>query len=71
MERIEGVNWWPSEDFINCPFCEGVIFLKGPKGGLSVNFKCAGCGSTFNHMSVFGVELIEKCVPAAGAQLPA
>jgi hypothetical protein len=32
----------------NCPDCVGFIFRLGPRGGLSQNIECAGCGSRFN-----------------------
>ena len=44
--------------FKECPDCGGSKFLEGPHGGLSVNFKCAGCGSEFNNMGPFGIERI-------------
>ena len=31
-----------------CPDCGGEEFLMGPRGGLSQNIKCGGCGSEFN-----------------------
>lgn len=33
-----------------CPDCKGHDFLRGPRGGLSTNIKCANikCGSRFN-----------------------
>lgn len=32
----------------NCPDCGGFIFRPGPRGGLSQNIECVGCGSRFN-----------------------
>ena len=46
--------------FNDCPFCNNNLFLAGPEGGLSQNFKCAECGATFNHMGPFGVDLISE-----------
>ena len=37
-----------------CPDCNSVEFYEGPHGGLSVNIKCAGCGSKFNIASPIG-----------------
>lgn len=31
-----------------CPDCGGSEFLDGPRGGLSQNMACAGCGSEYN-----------------------
>lgn len=30
------------------PDCGGFIFRPGPRGGLSQNIECVGCGSRFN-----------------------
>ncbi len=61
-DGIEIVTWW-KDGFKSCPDCNGIKFLRGPKGGLSVNFKCEQCGSKFNHMGPFGIERIgEKIV---------
>jgi hypothetical protein len=32
----------------DCPDCGGFIFRDGPRGGLSQNIECVGCGSRFN-----------------------
>lgn len=32
----------------NCPDCGGFIFRAGPRGGVSQNIECVGCGSRFN-----------------------
>jgi hypothetical protein len=32
----------------SCPDCGGKIFRPGPRGGLSQNIECVGCGSRFN-----------------------
>ena len=44
--------------FFRCPDCHEKIFLKGPEGGMSVNIKCAGCGSKFNICPPFFAERI-------------
>jgi hypothetical protein len=31
-----------------CPDCGGFIFRPGPRGGISQNIECVGCGSRFN-----------------------
>lgn len=35
-----------------CPDCGCGEFLEGPCGGLTINIKCAKCGSTFYHAVV-------------------
>jgi len=49
--------------FSNCPFCRTTVFLAGPRGGLSQNFKCKNCGATFNNVGPFGIELLSKPQP--------
>jgi hypothetical protein len=41
-----------------CPGCGGERFYQGPRGGMSVNVKCAGCGAAFNYSPVVGLSLI-------------
>lgn len=41
-----------------CPGCAGERFYPGPRGGMSVNVKCAGCGAAFNYSPVVGLSLI-------------
>jgi hypothetical protein len=31
-----------------CPDCGGFIFRPGPRGGVSQNMECVGCGNRFN-----------------------
>jgi hypothetical protein len=35
-------------DSEECPDCGGFIFRPGPRGGVSQNIECVGCGSRFN-----------------------
>lgn len=43
-----------------CPFCGSRKgFQEGPHGGMSVNVKCANCGTKLNLMGPFTPELIE------------
>lgn len=56
-DMTEGLNFWEA-GFLECPDCNGIKFARGPAGGLSVNFKCAECGSEFNNMGPFGTERI-------------
>lgn len=47
--NVNGPAWCarlPSHS-CQCPDCGGVDFFEGPHGGLSVNVKCAKCGSKF------------------------
>lgn len=66
MNNNEGVNHWSDNKkfFENgCPFCKSKDFLEGPHGGLSINFKCAKCESTFNDMGPFGIDLLNEINP--------
>jgi hypothetical protein len=38
--------------FSTCPYCDGVEFIYGPRGGSSVNIACDGCGARFNIAEV-------------------
>lgn len=50
-----------------CPDCGGSEFLDGPRGGLSRNMSCAGCGSEYNIARYEGriitVDRIRRDVP--------
>ncbi|WP_225119847.1 hypothetical protein [Bradyrhizobium sp. BRP22] len=37
----------------SCPDCRGFIFRDGPRGGISQNIECVGCGSRFNVVRYF------------------
>lgn len=41
-----------------CPDCLSPKFIIGPSGGMAVNIKCAGCGSTFWFAPPFTPERI-------------
>jgi hypothetical protein len=43
-----------------CPDCSGEIFNLGPCAGLSMNIKCAGCGSKFCFGPPFTPERINN-----------
>lgn len=50
-----------------CPDCGSGDFYEGPRGGLSVNIKCAGCGSEFNVAMAGGSLLVgERIGPRVG-----
>jgi hypothetical protein len=57
-EKDATVRAW-KEMFEKCPFCDGEEFLSGPQGGLSQNFMCKKCRTTFNH-TPFGVDLLVR-----------
>lgn len=58
IDRIKNQQHYEREAFDCCPDCGGKEYLEGPHGGLSINFKCAQCGSCFNDMGSFGVDRI-------------
>jgi len=61
MNTNEGIDHWANKGKFfkdGCPFCKSKEFLEGPHGGFSVNFKCDGCGATFNDMGPFGIDLL-------------
>src|SRR4051812_20281714 len=43
--REEAMIDFPDNE--ECPDCGGFIFRPGPRGGLSQNIECVGCGSRF------------------------
>lgn len=47
----------------NCPDCKSVLFYPGPRGGMAINVKCAGCGATFNYC---GPLMSQRIGPASG-----
>jgi len=49
---------WKNMEFDCCAFCECEEYLEGPHGAGSINFKCKGCGATYNDMGRLGVQLI-------------
>ena len=55
---MENQHW--NKMFDRCPFCGGEDFLAGPRGGGSRNFRCSGCGATFNCMGPFGIDLLSE-----------
>jgi len=68
MNSNEGLDHWKDTKVFlegGCPFCRSLKFMRGPCGGMSENFKCAGCGATYNDMGPFGVDLLTPgTVPA-------
>jgi hypothetical protein len=44
-----------------CPHCGQKELREGPSGPGAVNFLCAACGSKFNEMGIFGVDLLRDC----------
>lgn len=45
-DDAELTAWFQNKEC--CPDCGGSDFLAGPRGGLSQNMSCAGCGSEYN-----------------------
>ncbi len=47
-----------------CPDCSG-SFLKGPRGGMMINFKCDGCGAEFNLSPglIFAQRISDRKIP--------
>ena len=37
-----------------CPDCGGFLFRPGPRGGLSQNIECVGCGTRLNVVFLYG-----------------
>ena len=47
-----------------CPVCRAHgKFMAGPRGGMAQNFRCSGCGSTFNNIGPFGVDVLSVYYP--------
>jgi hypothetical protein len=42
--------------FPECPDCGGRTWYFGPRGGLSINLRCAGCKTWFNAVFLIGVD---------------
>jgi hypothetical protein len=49
---------------MNCPDCNGFLFRPGPRGGLSQNFECVGCGARFNCSTWHGQLIDYHRIPA-------
>ncbi len=45
------LRWLP--DYNRCPDCQGELFIHGPEGGMSMNIRCATCGTKFCFMGPF------------------
>jgi hypothetical protein len=46
ISKVFEENVFPDNE--NCPDCGGGIWRLGPRGGISQNIECVGCGSRFN-----------------------
>ena len=44
--------------FNTCPDCGCKKFYEGPRGGMSVNLQCLGCGHKFNNSMPMAFERI-------------
>jgi hypothetical protein len=40
--------------------CGSEEFLKGPRGGMSINIKCMKCGATYNYYPGFLIEKLSE-----------
>ncbi|NTF17382.1 hypothetical protein G6L37_03000 [Agrobacterium rubi] len=49
-----------------CPDCGEKEFLPGPRGGLSQNMSCVGCGSEFNLASYDGDVFLASRIDRTG-----
>ena len=58
-EELTDTEKYELLSFFRCPDCHEKIFLKGTEGGLSVNIKCASCGSKFNICPPYFAERIQ------------
>jgi len=43
-----------------CPDCQGKLFNSGPEGGMSMNIRCAECGSKFCFCGPFTPQRIDN-----------
>lgn len=49
-----GIQWLKRRS--QCPDCKGKLFNRGPRGGMSMNIRCAQCGSKFCFTGPFTQE---------------
>lgn len=60
QEKSHSIDWPKGFKDGLCPDCHCNRFLRGPEGAGSVNFKCAGCGATFNSVGPFGIQRLTR-----------
>lgn len=48
----------------SCPDCGGLVWRPGPRGGISQNMECVGCGSRFNVARYQGQFLMAGRIPS-------
>jgi hypothetical protein len=63
--RCNPVETWAVQHERRCPDC-GSTLADGPRGGLSQNVLCSGCGSRFNDTLAFGVDRISDAGAGTG-----
>jgi hypothetical protein len=56
----------PFPEFGACPDCRGFLFRPGPRGGISQNIECVGCGNRFNVARWHGVSIFAERIPNTG-----
>lgn len=49
-----------------CPECRGFIFRPGPRGGLSQNMECVGCGRRYNFSFWQGQIILAHIIDNSG-----
>jgi len=55
------VETYNREDFKNgCPKCGSNKFLRGPRGGLSQMFMCAGCKTEYVAYPTGEIEVVKR-----------
>jgi hypothetical protein len=49
--------------FPECPDCGGRTWYFGPRGGLAINLRCAGCQAWFNTVFLIGIDQMIQRIP--------
>jgi hypothetical protein len=49
--------------FPECPDCGGRTWYFGPRGGLAINLRCAGCKAWFNTVFLIGIDQMIQRIP--------
>lgn len=49
-----------------CPKCDGFIFRPGPRGGISQNMECVGCGTRYNFTYWLGEIIFAQVIDNTG-----
>jgi len=51
---------------LRCADCLGFLFRPGPRGGLSQNMECVGCGSRYNVCVYHGALIFAERIVSTG-----